>query len=78
MLNMKTLSSRRERAESSTAVELLVQTPIDRLEETVKALKRHRPAKEVRDAMMQRVAAAPLSEFETLKQIFLIHFPDWH
>ena len=59
-----------------SAVELLKRTPIDRLEETVKALKRQRPIEEVRKALVERIAHAPLAEFETLKHIYLRHCGD--
>ena len=59
-----------------SAVELLKRTPIDRLEETVQALKRHRPAAEVRKALVERIAHAPLSDFESLKHIYLKHCGD--
>jgi hypothetical protein len=59
-----------------SAVELLKRTPIDRLEETVQALKRHRPAAEVRKALVERLAHAPLSDFESLKHIYLKHCGD--
>jgi hypothetical protein len=35
-----------------TAFELLQRTPLEQLEETVKALKKHRPTAEVRQAMV--------------------------
>ena len=60
----------------AAAVELLTRTPIDRLEETVQALKRHRPAAEVRKALVERIAHAPLSDFEALKHIYLKHCGD--
>jgi hypothetical protein len=62
-----------ESEQGESAVELLQRTPIDRLEETVKALKGHRPVEEVRKALVERIAHAPLAEFETLKHIYLKH-----
>jgi 16S rRNA C1402 N4-methylase RsmH len=59
-----------------TALELLQRTPLEQLEQTVKALKKHRPAAEVRQAMVQLIAAAPLSDFGTLKQIYMTHCAD--
>jgi hypothetical protein len=61
---------------NATALELLQRTPIDRLDETVRALKRHRPAAEVRQAMIDLISKAPLSDFETLKEVFLTHCAD--
>ena len=59
-----------------TALELLQRTPMDRLDETVRALKKHRPAAEVRQAMIDLISKAPLSDFETLKKVFLTHCTD--
>jgi hypothetical protein len=56
-----------------TALEMLQRTPMDRLDETVRALKKHRPAAEVRQAMIDLISKAPLSDFETLKEVFLTH-----
>jgi hypothetical protein len=56
-----------------TTLELLQRAPIDRLDETVRALKKHRSGAEVRQAMLDLIAKAPLSHFETLKEVFLTH-----
>ncbi len=40
----------------------------------VARLKKKRPAEEVCDAMMNLIASAPLSQFETLKYVYLRHF----
>jgi hypothetical protein len=66
----------REREEQSSALELLKRTPLDKLEEAVKALKKRRPAVEVRQAMIEVLSTAPLSHFETLKRVFLTHCAD--
>ena len=58
------------------ALEMLQRTPMDRLDETVRALKKHRPAAEVRQAMIDLISKAPLSDFETLKEVFLTHCTD--
>jgi hypothetical protein len=50
--------------------------PLDRLEEAVKTLKKQRTVAEVRTAMVDRIARAPLSEFETLKTIYLRYCGD--
>jgi hypothetical protein len=55
------------------AADLLTETPLDRLEETVKALKRDRSPEVARRAMVERIARAPISEFEMLKHIYLRH-----
>jgi hypothetical protein len=59
-----------------TALELLQRTPVDRLDETVRALKKHRPAGEVRQAMIDLIAKAPLSDFDSLKKVFLTRCAD--
>jgi hypothetical protein len=56
------------------ALELLRRTPLDRLDETVKALKKHRPAAEVREAMIELLTTAPLSDFPAIKRVFTKHF----
>jgi 16S rRNA C1402 N4-methylase RsmH len=71
MLRMK-----RDPDANLTALELLQRTPLKQLEQTVKALKRHRSAAEVRQAMVQLIAAAPLNDFGTLKQIYMMHCAD--
>ena len=63
-----------ERAEIATAKEILCQTPLENLDKTVKALMRERPGKEVREAMLEWLATVPLSEFNRLKAIYLVHF----
>jgi hypothetical protein len=62
--------------EQVSAVELLKRTPLDQLEETVKALKQRRAADEVRKAMVELIARAPLADFDTLKHIYLKHCGD--
>lgn len=62
--------------EEGCAVALVGATPLDRLEETVRALKQRRSSDEVRKAMVERIARAPIAEFETLKHIYLKHCGD--
>jgi len=62
-----------EPGERVSAADLLAETPLDRLEETVKALKRDRSPEVARRAMVERIARAPLAEFEVLKHIYLRH-----
>jgi hypothetical protein len=59
--------------EKTSAVELLKRTPIDQLEESVIELKKHRSAEEIRKAMVDLIARAPLADFDTLKHIYLKH-----
>jgi len=67
---------RQDLEEDIPAVDLLRQTPLERLEEAVKTLKKQRTVAEVRKAMVDRIARAPLSEFETLKTIYLRYCGD--
>jgi hypothetical protein len=59
--------------ENTSAVELLKRTPIDQLEQSVIQLKKHRSADEIRKAMVELIARAPLADFDTLKHIYLKH-----
>jgi hypothetical protein len=59
---------------SITPFQLLQRTPLDQLDETIEALKKHRPVPEVRAAMIELVATAPLSDFAAIKQVFMKHF----
>jgi hypothetical protein len=59
-----------------SSVVLLRSAPLDRLEETVKTLLKRRPSEEVRQAVIERMAQAPLSDFDTLKAVYLAHFGD--
>ena len=54
-------------------IEILRRTPLERLDNTVRALKRHRSAAEVRQAMLDLIAGAPLEHFGTLKALFMAH-----
>lgn len=60
--------------QQTTALELLLRTPLDEIEEMVDSLKKHRPARELREAMIERMARAPLAEFGTLKRIYITQF----
>lgn len=62
--------------EPPSTMELLKRTPLGALEETVKVLKQLRPAEEVREAMVERIAQAPAGDFDTLKYIYLKHCGD--
>lgn len=67
------LQSGTEPGDPVRVAELLTETPLDRLEETVIALKRDRSPEVARKAMVERIARAPLAEFEMLKLIYLRH-----
>jgi hypothetical protein len=57
-------------------LEILKRTPLEQLEQTVRALKKRRSATEVRQAMIDLIATAPLSHFETLRAVFEAHCAD--
>ena len=57
------------RARTISSTELLLQTPIAGLDEALTMLMRHCSAREVCEALMERIAAAPLDEFNALKGV---------
>jgi hypothetical protein len=61
---------------SNIALEVLRRTPLDKLDETVEALKKHRPVTEVRGAIIELFAAAPFSDRGVIAQVFVKHFGD--
>jgi hypothetical protein len=61
------------RAGKISSVEVLLQTPIDGLDEVLTMLMRHRSPREVCKALMERIAAAPLDEFNALKGVYFRH-----
>jgi hypothetical protein len=61
---------------SNIALEVLRRTALDKLDETVEALKKHRPAAEVRGAMIELFASAPFSDRGAIAQVFVKHFGD--
>jgi hypothetical protein len=54
-------------------VEVLAKVPIDQLDDAMRALKGCRSAEELRVALVERIATAPLSDFQALKAIYLAH-----
>jgi hypothetical protein len=54
--------------------DLLKETPLEDLDETLAVLGRYRPLEEMRAALMERIAAAPLAEFNALKVLYFRHF----
>ena len=52
---------------------LLKQTPLDDLDAILPLLRRHRPVGEMRTALLERIATAPLSEFSALKRLYFRH-----
>jgi hypothetical protein len=59
-----------------STTEVLGQTPVDRLEEAVELLKRHRPANDICQALIERIAKAPLDDFNALKGVYFAHCVD--
>jgi hypothetical protein len=57
-------------------VEILKRTPLDKLDEAVRALKEQRSAADVREAMINLIATAPLAHFRTLEAVFMAHCAD--
>ena len=55
------------------ALDVLAKVPVEQLDDAVRALKASRSVQEIRAAMVERIARAPLSEFQTLKAIYLTH-----
>ena len=64
------------RAGKLSTADVLQQTPVDRLEEAVVLLKRHRPGKEICQALTERIAKAPLGDFNALKSVYFRHCVD--
>jgi hypothetical protein len=57
-----------------TAGDLLARTELDELDDVLVLLARCRPLGEVRAALLERIAAAPLQEFNLLKIAHFRHF----
>jgi hypothetical protein len=57
-------------------LELLARVPLDQLDDAVRTLKVSRSAEEIRAAVVDRIARAPLTEFQILKAIYLTHCAD--
>lgn len=55
-------------------IELLTQAQFQDVEPILILLKRLRPAEELSIALMERMAIAPLSEFNALKGLYFRHF----
>ena len=64
------------RAGKLSTADVLQQTPIDQLEEAVAFLKRHRPAKDICQALTERIARAPLDDFNALKGLYFKYCVD--
>jgi len=55
---------------------ILRRTPLERLDKTVAALRRRRSRTEVRQAMLDLIAAAPLEHLGALRAVFMTHCVD--
>ena len=53
--------------------EVVEQAPLDRLDDVVTLLRRHQPTTEVCTALLERIACAPLDQFNQLKTIYFHH-----
>ena len=69
----QTVLERMIRSGKLSTSEVLGQTPVDRLEEAVELLKRHRPANDICEALVERIAKAPLDDFNALKGVYFAH-----
>jgi len=56
----------------STA-DVLLQTPVERLEEAIAMLKQHRPARDICQGLTERIAVAPRGDFDALKRLYFRH-----
>ena len=72
----QTVLERMIRTGRLSIADVLKETPVDRLEEALALLKHHRSAKDISQALMERIAKAPLQEFNTLKNLYFRHFVD--
>jgi len=72
----QTILERMIRSGKLSTTEVLGQTPVDQLEETVALLKRLRPANDICQALVERIAKAPLDDFNALKGVYFAHCVD--
>ena len=56
-----------------TSAEILARTPVNGLDEALTMLMRHRPAKEVCEALMEWLSHTPLEEFNQLNGVYFRH-----
>jgi 16S rRNA C1402 N4-methylase RsmH len=64
------------RAGKLSTADVLQQTPVDQLEKAVALLERHRSAKDICQALTERIAKAPLDDFNALKNLYFQHCVD--
>jgi hypothetical protein len=61
------------RAGKIAVEELLMQAPIDGLDEVLTMLRRHLSTEDVCAALTERIAKAPIEDLETLKNVYFKH-----
>jgi hypothetical protein len=59
-----------------TSAEVLADAPLDALDEALTMLMRHRPAKEVCDALMERITRTPIEDLNALKGVYFKHLSE--
>ncbi len=57
----------------TTVHEVVEQASLERLDNLLTMLKRHRPAAEICTALLERIAGSPLDQFSQLKAIYFHH-----
>ena len=61
------------RAGKMTVNDVVARAPMDKLDETVTMLLRHRAVQEVCAALTERIKRAPLDDFQGLKDLYFKH-----
>ena len=56
-----------------TAAEVLADAPLEALDEALTMLTRHRPAREVCNALMERITRTPIEDLSALKGVYFKH-----
>lgn len=56
-----------------TSAEVLAVVPLDGLDQALTMLVRHRPAKEVCNALMERITRTPIEDLSALKGVYFKH-----
>ncbi len=59
-----------------TASEIVERASLERLDDVLTMLKRHRPTAEIRTVLLERIARSPLDQFNQLKAIYFHHCID--
>jgi len=61
------------RAGKMTVNDVVARAPMDKLDETLTMLLRHRAVPEVSAALTERIKRAPLDDFQELKHLYFKH-----